>query len=465
VLKEFIGINDAINCFGGDLWACGSLIIGAIPWGKVAKIPSVVRAVNRTIAAIQAWRAAKRAAEAVLAAARAAERAALNAKKLAIERAKRAAQAAKKKAADAANTTSNKAVNTTKKTGNPTQREAQANANPKGSSARSGGHGSGRSNSGGSKPGGTTGGSSRNNAGTTGSSGAGKTNDGAGNTGDSCPLRNSFTPGTPVLMADGSTKPIEDVKPGDKVVATDPETGETEVETVTAVIKGDGVKHLVKVVIDTDGPHGSETAEVTATDGHPFWVPELGEWVDATDLQPGQWLRTSAGTYVQITAVQRWTTSRATVHNLTIANTHTYHVAAGGTPVLVHNCDLAQVAANHRASANGGQGVASRKNIAVMRSEIDGQEPRITIATSGRHVNPGEVGMPSTRRFSPLTPTRAYDSEVFLLEDLAARLDATATGTVHIYSERAVCDSCSNVIDQFRRMFPNIRVVVSTGQD
>jgi len=80
-------------------------------------------------------------------------------------------------------------------------------------------------------------------------------------------------------------------------------------------------------------------------------------------------------------------------------------------------------------------------------------------------VNPGEVGMPSTRRFSPLTPTRAYDSEVFLLEDLAARLDATATGTVHIYSERAVCDSCSNVIDQFRRMFPNIRVVVSTGQD
>jgi RHS repeat-associated protein len=465
VLKEFIGINDAINCFGGDLWACGSLIIGAIPWGKVAKIPSVVRAVNRTIAAIQAWRAAKRAAEAVLAAARAAERAALNAKKLAIERAKRAAQAAKKKAADAANTTSNKAVNTTKKTGNPAQREAQANANPKGSSARSGGHGSGRSNSGGSKPGGTTGGSSRNNAGTTGSSGAGKTNDGAGNTGDSCPLRNSFTPGTPVLMADGSTKPIEDVKPGDKVVATDPETGETEVETVTAVIKGDGVKHLVKVVIDTDGPHGSETAEVTATDGHPFWVPELGEWVDATDLQPGQWLRTSAGTYVQITAVQRWTTSRATVHNLTIANTHTYHVAAGGTPVLVHNCDLAQVAANHRASANGGQGVASRKNIAVMRSEIDGQEPRITIATSGRHVNPGEVGMPSTRRFSPLTPTRAYDSEVFLLEDLAARLDATATGTVHIYSERAVCDSCSNVIDQFRRMFPNIRVVVSTGQD
>lgn len=71
-------------------------------------------------------------------------------------------------------------------------------------------------------------------------------------------------------MADGTAKPIEDVKPGDKVIATDPETGETRVETVTAEITGDDVKHLVKVTIDTDGEQGTETAEVTATDGHPF---------------------------------------------------------------------------------------------------------------------------------------------------------------------------------------------------
>ncbi|MEU6098672.1 hypothetical protein [Streptomyces sp. NPDC047079] len=56
-------------------------------------------------------------------------------------------------------------------------------------------------------------------------------------------------PGTKVLMADGSTKPIEKVKAGDKVVTTDPKTGETRVETVTAEIKGQGLKHLVKVTI------------------------------------------------------------------------------------------------------------------------------------------------------------------------------------------------------------------------
>ena len=76
---------------------------------------------------------------------------------------------------------------------------------------------------------------------------------------------------------------------------------------------------------------------MTATDGHPFWVPELGEWIDATDLQAGQWLQTGSGTWVQITAIQRWTTDRAVVHNLTVANTHTYYIVAGTTPILVHN--------------------------------------------------------------------------------------------------------------------------------
>jgi hypothetical protein len=140
-------------------------------------------------------------------------------------------------------------------------------------------------------------------------------------------------------MADGSTKAIKDVKVGDKVLATDPETGETRAETVTAEILGKGVKNLVKVTIDTDGKKGSKTAEITATDKHPFWVPELGEWIDATDLKSGEWLRTSAGTLVQITAVKRWTALDATVHNLTVSMVHTYYVLAGAKPVLVHNCN------------------------------------------------------------------------------------------------------------------------------
>ncbi|WP_344267014.1 RHS repeat-associated core domain-containing protein, partial [Streptomyces sodiiphilus] len=137
VLAEFIGINDAIRCFGGDLWSCASLILGAIPWTKLYKLGAVAKAVDRTIDAVRAWQRAKRAAQVVLSRAKAAERSALNAKKRQIAAAKKAAQAKKAKAAAKANTTSNRAVTASKKTGNPTQKKAAAKANPKASTATS----------------------------------------------------------------------------------------------------------------------------------------------------------------------------------------------------------------------------------------------------------------------------------------------------------------------------------------
>jgi hypothetical protein len=62
---------------------------------------------------------------------------------------------------------------------------------------------------------------------------------------------NSFVPGTKVLLADGSSKPIEQLKLGDKVKATDPATGETTAERVVATIIGQGAKHLVDLGVST----------------------------------------------------------------------------------------------------------------------------------------------------------------------------------------------------------------------
>jgi hypothetical protein len=149
-------------------------------------------------------------------------------------------------------------------------------------------------------------------------------------------VTNSFTPETRVLLADGTTKPIKDIRDGDQVLSTDENTDTSEPETVTAQITGTGTKHLVKITLTTDTTAAPTTSSVTATDGHPFWVPALHEWINATDLHAGQWLRTAAGTQVQITAVTRWT-QHATVHNLTVSDLHTYYVLAGATPVLVHN--------------------------------------------------------------------------------------------------------------------------------
>ncbi|MER8029580.1 RHS repeat-associated core domain-containing protein [Streptomyces bauhiniae] len=151
-----------------------------------------------------------------------------------------------------------------------------------------------------------------------------------------CARPNSFTGDTPVLMADGTRKPIKNVEIGDTVLASDPNTGGPSPHKVTALINGEGDKQLVDITLDSDGPAGTKTGTVTATDGHPFWVPQLHEWVNAGDLTAGQWLQTSAGTWIQITAVQR-RTAQASVYNLTVDGLHTYYVLAADTAVLVHN--------------------------------------------------------------------------------------------------------------------------------
>ncbi len=140
-------------------------------------------------------------------------------------------------------------------------------------------------------------------------------------------------------MADGTTKKIEDVKVGDMVPATDPTTGKTEKRAVTALIIGVGEKHMVELTVDTDGDKGDETATISGTENHPFWVPDLGEWVTAGELEAGSMLQTGAGTHVKIESVRKWTAQDQRVHNLTVDGLHTYYVTARNTPVLVHNCD------------------------------------------------------------------------------------------------------------------------------
>ncbi|GAA0809714.1 RHS repeat-associated core domain-containing protein [Spirilliplanes yamanashiensis] len=158
---------------------------------------------------------------------------------------------------------------------------------------------------------------------------------------------NSFTGDTLVVMADGTRRPIADVKAGDRVLATpddDVRGGRSEARTVQTVIVGDGEKNLVHVSTDGGGT-------LTATDGHPFWVQDLARWVTAAELRNGQWLRTSAGTFVQVTAIERETRNER-VHNLTVEDFHTYYVVAGAADVLVHNCGPTKIRNGHLAGGH-----------------------------------------------------------------------------------------------------------------
>lgn len=141
-----------------------------------------------------------------------------------------------------------------------------------------------------------------------------------------------FLAGTGVLLADGTTKNIEDVKLGDKVLSTNPRTGKTVAAKVIRLIRTEGKKHLNELSIATkDG-----IEKLTATREHPFWSPSEHSWVLAGQLKPGMTLRTGRGATVIVT-VNRAYTTHARTYNLTIEDLHTYYVLAGTTPVLVHN--------------------------------------------------------------------------------------------------------------------------------
>ncbi|KOV76105.1 hypothetical protein ADL01_16825 [Streptomyces sp. NRRL WC-3618] len=133
-------------------------------------------------------------------------------------------------------------------------------------------------------------------------------------------------------MSDGKTKNIEEVKVGDQVTATDPETGETGARNVTRLIVTDSDKRFNELTLDTrDGPE-----KLTATHEHPFWVPSLGQWVAAGSLAPDMTLRTPDGTTVTVLANRSYS-DHVRTYNLTVDDLHTYYVLAGETPVLVHN--------------------------------------------------------------------------------------------------------------------------------
>ncbi|WP_033433214.1 RHS repeat-associated core domain-containing protein [Saccharothrix syringae] len=144
----------------------------------------------------------------------------------------------------------------------------------------------------------------------------------------------SFVAGTRVLMADGSTKPISEVKIGGEVKATDPATGETTNREVVGTIVHDDEGDMTKLTVASqDGATGS----VDATSWHPVWVDAEGRFVNIGDLKPGQVLTSADGTSPVVTDVDRYTHFEP-VYDLTVEGVHTYYVVIGVDDMLVHNC-------------------------------------------------------------------------------------------------------------------------------
>ncbi|MCP2271298.1 intein C-terminal splicing region/RHS repeat-associated core domain-containing protein [Actinokineospora diospyrosa] len=141
----------------------------------------------------------------------------------------------------------------------------------------------------------------------------------------------SFVSGTHVLMADGTTKPIEEIKVGDVVANSTPGSDNLEPHPVTALHVTDKDTNFITVTAST--PEGPD--DIVVTEHHLFFDPTTATWHRASDLTPGTTLQSPGADTKVLTARSHTMTTRT--YDLTIDQVHTYYVLAGLSPVLVHN--------------------------------------------------------------------------------------------------------------------------------
>lgn len=142
-----------------------------------------------------------------------------------------------------------------------------------------------------------------------------------------------FVAGTIVATIYGG-KAIETIEVGDKVLATDPETGETAYKEVLKTYTY--VKDTL-VYIEANG----EIIETTKE--HPFWVEGQG-WTKAKFLNDGDLLRDADDNSILIDNVEIVPLPEnqyTIVYNLEVAEFHTYYVS--DDMILVHNRCSVQV--------------------------------------------------------------------------------------------------------------------------
>lgn len=148
-----------------------------------------------------------------------------------------------------------------------------------------------------------------------------------------------FPAGTAVVMADGTTKAIEEVEDGDIVIAADPERGAEPRPCRVAGILHSKTHRLITVGLDSNGD-GVEDGSVSATGEHPFWAKGRG-WVNAENLKPSDVLTSlsaSSATVVRIDTArsEAWIST----YNLDVEGVDAFFVLAGRIPVLVHNTEI-----------------------------------------------------------------------------------------------------------------------------
>ncbi len=142
--------------------------------------------------------------------------------------------------------------------------------------------------------------------------------------------RYCFPAGTRVLLADGTTRPIERIEPGDWVLAVrDDDPLAVPMAAAVERVFHNAPARLLSLHLGVE--------VIRTSYGHPFYTRDRG-WVFAADLRPGDELRTPEGGWVAVTELFDNGEVEA-VYNFEVAGCRTYYVVLpeSGTAVLVHN--------------------------------------------------------------------------------------------------------------------------------
>lgn len=159
-------------------------------------------------------------------------------------------------------------------------------------------------------------------------------------------------------MADGTKKPIDQVEVGDKVVATDPETGEQVAKRVELVFVHDDT--VVDLIVDGEA--------IATTDDHPFWSVTDQQFERADELSPGEQVLAADGRVITVSALRLDEVRETLAYNLSVEGIHTYHV--GESEILVHNTCGPLTGAQSRQALDY-LGVDTRRVV----GRIEGREP------------------------------------------------------------------------------------------
>lgn len=147
-----------------------------------------------------------------------------------------------------------------------------------------------------------------------------------------CVKPHSFAAGTGVRMADGTIKPIQDVRVSDEISNAVPGATGTEQHRVEQVHTTTTDTDFTDLIVQT--PDGQNS--ITGTQNHPYYDLSADAFVEASKLGLGDRLQSTSGAVVTVLNVRNYTGSMVT-YDLTIDGLHTYFVVAGDTPLLVHN--------------------------------------------------------------------------------------------------------------------------------